>query len=443
MSRWPRIVLPPLLILVALFVLWGVTRPGRPAATGEDTCARGVSHDAGRGPSARHSDSQPCAPAGNTAAPGAPGSAPGTDAGKSAHQRPPLSEKSDLPPPRPGPDDVADMGKPDTADSAGLLTALWRQEPDKANPGEASEFILEGVTVERGGEPVPGCAIEVRIFSWLSSDGSSVGEYRPTAGYSDKNGVFRIKLMLWKKSAEHSIYFALRAAKPGLCATDYYGVDIAQFGAGNKVGGIKLLLLGGATVEGAVVDDAGVSVPDARVYIHQPAHVNRRREGWPENITPMPDTFSARTDPSGVFVIKDVPAGTYSVTAQARGFESTVVTGVVVREGERRLGARPLVLKRATMVKCRLMTREGNTPSVNCRITFVDDGGKVADVIHAQWEDGYLYCATNSRVPPGVYTLQLEFIGRRENYKTVHIPAANVAAGQITDLGTHYLEMEQ
>jgi hypothetical protein len=72
------------------------------------------------------------------------------------------------------------------------------------------------------------------------------------------------------------------------------------------------------TLVGIVTDATGAIVPNVKITITSLA---RKR------------ALHLKTDETGQFIAKDLPAGKYDVTAMAKGFKTKVIKGVEVNDG--------------------------------------------------------------------------------------------------------------
>src|SRR5947209_1080344 len=71
-------------------------------------------------------------------------------------------------------------------------------------------------------------------------------------------------------------------------------------------------------ITGAVTDPSGAAIPNAKVTVTNPA-------------TGL--NVSATTNSSGNYTVREVPVGTYKVSAEAAGFKTVSNTGVAVNAG--------------------------------------------------------------------------------------------------------------
>jgi outer membrane receptor protein involved in Fe transport len=73
------------------------------------------------------------------------------------------------------------------------------------------------------------------------------------------------------------------------------------------------------TVTGTVMDSSGAAIPDAEVHLNLPGSATA--------------VFGTKTTPAGSFSILSVPANTYDMVIEAKGFQKSVRTGIEVLPG--------------------------------------------------------------------------------------------------------------
>ncbi len=102
---------------------------------------------------------------------------------------------------------------------------------------------------------------------------------------------------------------------------------------------------GTANIVGTVTDSSGAVIPNARVTVTEPS------KGFVRNLV---------TDASGSFAVSNIPIGTYTITFEAKGFNKTVQSEIVLSTGQtQRVNA---VLKVGAVSQ--EVTVQGNLPHV-------------------------------------------------------------------------------
>ncbi|HEX5720597.1 MAG TPA: carboxypeptidase-like regulatory domain-containing protein [Thermoanaerobaculia bacterium] len=182
-----------------------------------------------------------------------------------------------------------------------------------------------GVVVDEQGRPVPGVLVQasphpatrVRNSALISSGGIS----RTTA-----SGRFRTAGLL------AGVGYELRLSKAGFAVARE---EIPPLEPGRRgLGGtdLRIVLRRGRTGFGRVVDQSDRPVVGARVEL-RPALAGDRRMSMMRLRQAEAAKYEAAADATGRFEVRDLPAGTWELTARGSGFAPLTVPGLKVPEG--------------------------------------------------------------------------------------------------------------
>jgi hypothetical protein len=101
--------------------------------------------------------------------------------------------------------------------------------------------------------------------------------------------------------------------------------------------------------------------------------------------------LSATTDGTGFYSIPNMPAGSYSVTASAAGYNSSVATGVVINAGQTTIQNFALTPAAGCTVNCLRVSAiqlQAGATRTNARVTVVDENGVGVSraTVSAHWD---------------------------------------------------------
>lgn len=189
-------------------------------------------------------------------------------------------------------------------------------------PGEAKEFDIAGMVVDKEGNPIPGATVEVLFYSWddfsMNRLAETVDTMKPLKYETKEDGRFGFNHQKGKR------YF-ISAQKE-----DY--IQTTENMSGPKQD-IVLTLTAGGAIEGSVVDAVtGQPVEDFRI-----ATVEDSGGGFviplfqkKEVDIYLPTDGKEFHDPDGKFRISGLGGGKYRVTSIAEGYAQSYKTGIDV-----------------------------------------------------------------------------------------------------------------
>lgn len=179
-----------------------------------------------------------------------------------------------------------------------------------------------GVIVDEQGRPVPGVQVQaapqpanrIRNAALLVSGGTS---------YTSASGRFRVTGLL------AGIGYELRLSKAGFAAAR---AEVPPMEPGRPGGAdLRIVLRKGRAGFGRVVDRSDRPVVGAQVELRQRGGDRRMMMIRMRESNPV--KYEATSDATGRFEVKDLPAGTWELTARGRGFAPLTVPGLTVPEG--------------------------------------------------------------------------------------------------------------
>ncbi|MEA2559218.1 MAG: hypothetical protein QOH06_722 [Acidobacteriota bacterium] len=178
-----------------------------------------------------------------------------------------------------------------------------------------------GVVVDEQGRPVPGVQVQaspqpatrMRNSAMMISGGTS---------HTSATGRFRASGLL------AGVGYELRLSKAGFAVAR---AEIPPLEPGRPAADLRMVLRKGRTGFGRVVDRSDQPVVGARVEL-RPRGGDRRM-----SMIRMRETdsvkYEAVADATGRFEVRDLPAGTWELTARGSGFAPLTVPGLTVPEG--------------------------------------------------------------------------------------------------------------
>ena len=179
-----------------------------------------------------------------------------------------------------------------------------------------------GVVVDEQGRPVPGVQVQASLqpAARVRSTGRmlSGGLSRTSAA-----GRFRVS------GLAAGVGYELRLSKAGFAATR---AEVPPLEPGRPAADLRLVLRKGRTGFGRVVDQNDRPVAGARVEL-RPARGGDRRMSIMRLREGDPVRYEATVDATGRFEVRDLPAGTWELTARGSGFAPLTVPGLAVPEG--------------------------------------------------------------------------------------------------------------
>lgn len=188
-----------------------------------------------------------------------------------------------------------------------------------------------GVVVDEQGRPVPGVQVQ-------ASPQPAARMRRPGMMFSGgtartaASGRFRLSGLL------AGVGYELRLSKAGFAAarTEVPPLDPGRPGIGGTGGtagtDLRIVMRKGRIGFGRVVDRSDQPVAGARVEL-VPARSSDRRMGMVRLRESAPVKYEATSDATGRFEVRDLPAGTWELTARGSGFAPLTVPGLTVPEG--------------------------------------------------------------------------------------------------------------
>ncbi|MFL6293896.1 MAG: carboxypeptidase regulatory-like domain-containing protein [Thermoanaerobaculia bacterium] len=219
-----------------------------------------------------------------------------------------------------------------------------------------------GVVVDEQGRPVAGVQIQaapqpagrLRIAALVASGGTS----RTSA-----SGRFRVG------GLAAGIAHELRLAKAGFAPAraEVPPLEPGRPGAGGGTD-LRIVLRRGRTGFGRVVDGSDRPVAGARIEL-RPAPSGDRRMAMMRWRDSAPVKYEATADAAGRFEVRDLPAGTYGLTARGSGFAPLSVPGLAVPEGGGSTDLGTVVLSPGVVVEGYAVDPEGRpVPGAEIRV---------------------------------------------------------------------------
>jgi len=177
-----------------------------------------------------------------------------------------------------------------------------------------------GVVVDEQGRPVPGVQVQaspqggrVRNPALYVSGGSA---------QTSAAGRFRVSGLLG------GIGYELRLSKTGFAVTR---AEVPPLEPGRPAADLRVVLRKGRMGFGRVVDRSDQPVVGARVELRPRVGGDRRMMIRMRESEPV--KYEAVADATGRFEVRDLPAGTWELTARGSGFAPLTVPGLTVPEG--------------------------------------------------------------------------------------------------------------
>lgn len=201
------------------------------------------------------------------------------------------------------------------------VTSAMRRGPTLAlEPALAAA----GVVVDEQGRPVPGVQVQIQA--------SPTARIRAVAAYlsggtsrTSASGRFRVPGLM------AGVPYGLRLTKTGFAVTraDVPPLDPSRPGHGGT--DLRFVLHKGKTGFGRVVDQSDRPVAGARVELRPARSSDRRMFTFLRESDPV--RYEATVDATGRFEVRDLPAGTWELTARGSGFAPLTVPGLTIPEG--------------------------------------------------------------------------------------------------------------
>lgn len=183
-------------------------------------------------------------------------------------------------------------------------------------------FALAGVVVDESGRPVQGADLKTSLQMNPRLMNNPSAFLSGGLSRSAESGRFRLGNLL------PDFGYDLKVTRPGFAPLK---MELPAREAGQRAPDLRIVLRSGRTAFGKVLDGAQRPIAGARVFL-QPgvsgglsARLRQSRN---------PERFEGTSDTAGRFEVKSLPAGTYDLVVQSRGFAPLTVPGLVVPEGK-------------------------------------------------------------------------------------------------------------
>jgi uncharacterized GH25 family protein len=183
-------------------------------------------------------------------------------------------------------------------------------------------LAASGVVVDEQGRPVPGVQVQAAAQPATRTRNPALMVSGGTS-YTSASGRFRASGLL------AGIGYELRLTKTGFAAAR---AEVPPLEAGRPGTDLRIVLRKGRTGFGRVVDRSDQPVAGARVEL-RPARGGDRRMSMIRLRETHSVRYEAVADATGRFEVRDLPAGTWELTARGSGFAPLTVPGLVVPEG--------------------------------------------------------------------------------------------------------------
>ncbi len=222
------------------------------------------------------------------------------------------------------------------------------------------------VTAERGPEPLsvvlgPEGVIRGRVAGRLGGRGAAAQVYaRPSAAPAEGDRRIMTPGRVGPDGTFEIAGLRQGAAYDVSLAGTFEGDDTRK-GILAPAEGLELVTRGFGRLAGHVLDASGRPVPEFRVSLSPDRSDRGSRIAGP----PVSRDFS---DETGAFEVDDVPAGTHTVNASARGQRDAFVSGVVVEEGQTKDGVE-VRLGRGATLKGRVVEAQSGRPVSEARVS--------------------------------------------------------------------------
>lgn len=219
-----------------------------------------------------------------------------------------------------------------------------------------------GVVVDEGGKPVPG--VEIRATPRFESGmrmlaaGNSGGTARTSAA-----GRFRLGLLA------PGLGHDLRLTRKGFAPAE---AEIPPLAHGRPVADLRIVLRKGRTAHGRVLDQAEQPVAGAEVVLSLSPAEGRMGRFFRSLASGAPG-LEATTAADGRFEIRDLPAGTYELTARGRGYAPLTVPGLAIPAGAGTTDLGTVLLVQGVAVEGLVVDPEGR-PVPGAEITVSEAG---------------------------------------------------------------------
>ncbi|HEX5720596.1 MAG TPA: carboxypeptidase-like regulatory domain-containing protein [Thermoanaerobaculia bacterium] len=211
-----------------------------------------------------------------------------------------------------------------TATAAGFFQrrSNW---PVKAGERRAPTLALEpaftaaGVVVDEQGKPVAGVEIKARI-----QPGSRAMDRWESGGNARTSAAGRFRIPRLAGGIAHQLRLTRQGYAPATA-------DVPPVEPGTPASDLRIVLRKGRTAFGRVVDPADRPVAGAGVVLEPepPGDMMMIQIGPDDDSVP----FEAVADATGRFELRDLPPGTFKLTARGSGFAPTAVPGLSIPAG--------------------------------------------------------------------------------------------------------------
>lgn len=205
-----------------------------------------------------------------------------------------------------------------------------------------------GVVQDEQGQPVAGVTVQALPQSSMFGPESFEARTARTA----PSGRFRIRRL------DSGIPYQLRLSKPGFAQAT---AELPPLTPGRPVSDLRIVLRKGRTGFGRVVNRAEQPVPGATVVL-RPAFSGDLQMQMQMMMLSLHDedmSYEAATGADGRFEIRDLPAGTWGLAVQAKGYALLRVPGLEVPEGSGSTDLGTVILAPGTPVEGYVVDREG------------------------------------------------------------------------------------
>ncbi len=245
----------------------------------------------------------------------------------------------------------------------------------------APGVVLEGSVVDSKEKPVEGAAIHVMEAVDSSFPFPMPGEGEEPAALSGADGFFRIEDLRSGSTVN------LSAVRTGYATGETKGVEVPAERP------VRIALQEVGTLSGQVVDPDGKPIAGATVRVDFRSQARFLRFSGPP--------LESRSDPEGLFRIKDVTPGPVDLVAQASGWQAGTVAGLELRSGEDKRGIE-ITLSPAAVLAGRVLGPSGRAvPDAQVRLAPED---RQSGFHMASTDDEGRYELDS--LPPGLRTLE-------------------------------------
>jgi len=203
-----------------------------------------------------------------------------------------------------------------------------------------------GVVVDEQGQPVAGVMVRALPQPSMYRPGSS----EPGVARTAASGRFRISRL------ESATPYLLRLSKTGFAPAT---AELPPLTPGQPVSNLRIVLHKGRTGFGRVVNRSEQPVPGAAVVL-RPAFNGDLRMQMVVSLESGDSSYEATTGSDGRFEIRDLPAGTWDLAVQGKGYAPLRVPGLGVPEGAGSTDLGTVILAPGAPVEGYVVDREGH-----------------------------------------------------------------------------------